>query len=128
MRLGDLTRTKDVLGLLMLWCGAAAADGKYFPEVAFADSPEMPAQRALVRFKDGRETLIIEAAVNSESKGLGWVIPLPAVPDEMEKVEPGLFESLSFCLGARVTHDLWPQCETTGFLFLLVLLFTLVPC
>jgi len=84
MRLGGFARQKGVLGLLTLWCGAAAADGKYFPEMAFAESPEMPAQRALVRFKDGRETLIIEAAVNSESKGLGWVIPLPAVPDRIE--------------------------------------------
>lgn len=118
-------RSTLLLVVAVLSCRTAAGDGKFFPEAAFEKAPDIPAQRALVRFKDGRETLIIEAAVDSESKNLGWVIPLPAVPEKMEEVKPGLFESLTFCLGARITHDLGPRVRGMSFLCALIVLFVL---
>ena len=124
-------RKKGALGGLallvvtLLPCRTAPADGGYFPEKAFEKRPNIPVQRAVVRYKDGRETLIVESAVESDSPGLGWVIPLPAVPDKMEKADPGLLESLSMVLGAEVVHDLWPHIKVAGFL-LFVLLLTLV--
>ena len=91
--------------LLVLCCHSALADGKFWPETkAYRKDVGIPSQRALVRFRDGRETLVIESAAESESPGLGWVIPLPTVPDRMEVVRPGLFESLSFCLRPEITH------------------------
>lgn len=101
--------------------GVASADGKYWPEAAYEKDVRIPSQRALIRFKDGKEALIIESAAESDSKGLGWVIPLPGVPEKMEVARPGLFESLSFRLGARITHDRWPEVRAAGFVFALVL-------
>jgi hypothetical protein len=111
-----------VLVVTLLPCRTAPADGGYFPEKAFEKRPDIPVQRALVRYKDGRETLIVESAVESESPGLGWVIPLPAVPDKMEKADPGLLESLSTVLGAEVVHDLGQHIQAVGFLLLILLL------
>jgi len=116
-----------VAGLLL--STTAPADGKYWPEAAYEEDVRIPSQRALIRFKDGKETLIIESSAESDSKGLGWVIPLPAVPGKMEVVRPGLFESLSFCLRARITHY-EPRrdfgTEMAFFLFLLAALWTLL--
>ena len=51
-------------------------DGCYIPERA-VESPEIPAQRAVLAWKNGQETLVISSALDSESQKLGWIIPLP---------------------------------------------------
>ncbi len=107
--------------LPLLLCSTTLADGKYYSERAVEKPVAIPSQRAVVRFKDSRETFVIESAAESDSKSLGWVIPLPAEPDRVEVVRPGLFESLALCFGARITHDLWPQAKACGFFFLLLL-------
>ncbi|MHC5053503.1 MAG: DUF2330 domain-containing protein [Planctomycetota bacterium] len=92
--------------LIVFSCHSALADGKFWPRrtKAYRKEVGIPSQRALIKLKDGKQTLVIETAAESESPGLGWVIPLPAVPDRMEVVRPGLFESLSFCLRPEITH------------------------
>ncbi|MHC5054745.1 MAG: hypothetical protein ACYTKD_08510 [Planctomycetota bacterium] len=70
--------------IALLACPPALADGKYFPERAVEKPVAIPSQRAVIRFKDSRETRIIESAAESDSKSLGWVIPLPAEPDRVE--------------------------------------------
>jgi len=116
--------------VLVLACRAALADGKFFPRTkAYRKDVGIPSQRALIKLKDGKQTLVIETAAESDSPGLGWVIPLPAVPDRMEVVRPGLFESLAFCFRPKITHynphrDM--GVESALFLFLLVALWALL--
>ncbi len=86
----------------------ARADGCYIPQRAVLKIPEIPAQRAFISWKDGTETLIISSALDSESQKLGWVIPLPAVPDLLEKETPGALKSLQFTLQPIITHELYP--------------------
>ncbi len=92
-------------GLLSL-CGQATADGGYFPEKAVKKMPSIPAQRALLVWKEGKETLVISSSLDSEAQKLGWIIPLPSVPDTVEKVSPGALKTLTFCLQPEITHDL----------------------
>jgi len=80
---------------LLLVSSHVVADGKYFPPLALADDkPNMPSQRALLVWRDARETLVVESSVSSHSPVLAWVMPLPAAPETVEEISPGFFETL----------------------------------
>lgn len=99
----------------------AFADGVYMPEKAVRKIPDIPAQRALLKWKDGEETLMISSALDSESQSLGWIIPIPSVPGEIAKADPGALKTLEFCVQPRITHDLWEEAKYVTVLTLLVL-------
>ncbi len=94
-----------VIGFL-LSSSAAFGDGCYVPERAVRKIPEIAAQRALLSWKDGVETLVISSALDSEAQTLGWIIPVPAVPTTVEKATPGSLKTLDFCIQPKITHDL----------------------
>ena len=77
-----------------------------FPSGAVRKIPEISAQRAIVAWKDGKETLVISSALDSQSQKLGWIIPIPSVPEKIEKQTPGGLKTLNFCLQPKITHDL----------------------
>lgn len=83
-------------------------DGCYIPERAVRKIPGIPAQRAILAWKDGKETLVISSALDSQAQKLGWIIPLPSVPTTIEKETPGALKTLNFCLQPEITHDLHP--------------------
>jgi len=90
--------------------GLAVADGKMFWWNENVP-PEIPYQRALILYKDGVETLILQSRFvvpedTSERKPLGWVVPVPAVPDlaSMQPIDMrGQFEHLDMITSPRVT-------------------------
>ena len=104
--------------LVVLFTSAVFGDGCYIPERAIRRIPEIPAQRAVVAWKDGVETLVISSSLDSESQKLGWLIPLPSVPRTMEKESPGALKTLNFCIQPKITHDLW--LEIKGVLFIVL--------
>jgi hypothetical protein len=91
--------------LVLALSGAARADGCYIPERAIQKLPEIPAQRALVAFRDGRETLIVESALEGQGRRFGWIIPVPAKPDAIEAATPGTLKSLAMGIQPRIVHD-----------------------
>ncbi len=91
---------------VLLFASAALGDGCYIPEVAVRRVPEIPAQRALLCWRDGVETLVISSALDSDAQKLGWIIPIPAVPQTIEKESPGALKTLNFCIQPKITHDL----------------------
>ncbi len=95
-----------VLGLL-LWASSAVADGVYLPERAVQKIPKIAAQRAVISWQNGVETLVISSALDSPSQQLGWIIPLPSVPEKLEKQTPGMLKTLSFSIQPKITHDLY---------------------
>jgi hypothetical protein len=95
-----------VIAILAQPVQSALADGIYIPQRAVPKIPEIPAQRAALAWKDGTETLLISSSLDSPSQSLGWIIPLPAVPSEIEKTTPGALKTLDFCIQPRITFDL----------------------
>lgn len=103
---------------MRLWClgivafllcrSVALGDGCYVPERAVKKIPDIVAQRAVLSWRDGKETLIIASALDSQAQQLGWIIPVPAVPETIEKATPGSLKTLEFCIQPRITHDLYP--------------------
>jgi hypothetical protein len=107
------------LGVLvaLAFASAAFADGVYIPDRAVRKIPEIPAQRAVLSWRDGQETLLISSALDSESQKLGWIIPLPAVPKTIERQTPGALKTLDFCIQAEITHDLYSQVVFAAYAF-----------
>lgn len=91
--------------IVLAFASLAFGDGCYIPERAVRKIPTIPAQRAVLSWKDGQETLVISSALDSESQKLGWIIPLPAVPKTIEKQTPGAINTLDFCIQPKITHD-----------------------
>ena len=103
-------RIQCAAALAVLFSASAAmGDGCYIPEHAVRKIPEIPAQRAVLSWKDGVETLVISSALDSEAQKLGWIIPIPAVPRVIEKESPGALKTLNFCIQPKITHDISPE-------------------
>ena len=66
--------------IVLLLASALHADGKYWPERAIAAEPSIPLQRALITYRDGSETLIVESTFDSPSPPSGGSSPCPANP------------------------------------------------
>jgi hypothetical protein len=118
-----------VCGCLILALGGSArADGCYIPEKAIQKLPEIPAQRALLSFRDGRETLIVESALEGQGKRFGWVIPVPAKPDSIEAATPGTMRSLAMGIQPEIIHDVRRAAVTVTSICILALLVAVIAC
>lgn len=84
----------------------AAADGKGFPAQAIAEIPKIPSQRAIIVWKDGVETLVVESALDTPSSEVGWVLPLPAAPTKLDVAHAGILTSMSSCQSPSIVADL----------------------
>ena len=82
----------------------ARADGGHFTPPVYGKVAEIPGQCALIAYRDGKETLIVESSYSTEAKDVGWVIPLPSVPDRIQPVSSAAMKTLAFCLQPPVTH------------------------
>jgi len=97
-------KTAYLAGVAAILCavGQAAGNGKAFPAVAYPDIPRIPAQRAIVSWRDGVETLVVESTVDSPSPDIGWVLPLPTEPTELGLADAGTLISMSMSQGPEV--------------------------
>ncbi len=80
----------------------AIADGKYYGDRAIVAPPTIPVQRALIRWEDGVQTLLVESGVESASPRLGWILPVPAEPTAFDAAEPGLLATMSLALQPHI--------------------------
>lgn len=123
-------RTAFALAAVLMCAAGLWADGKYWPEPAYPETPKIPLQRALIVYDNGIETLIVESSFESRSPSVGWVLPLPAEPTKLGVADAGMLKSLSLCLRPRILHDLhdwWtPLAWAAALLAPVVLVLTLV--
>jgi hypothetical protein len=110
--------------IVLLRAAPARADGIYIPEQAVPALPAIPTQRAMIIYRDGQETLVVESTFQSPKRDVGWILPVPAEPTKLELGEPGMLTSLSMSLRPSVTHDL--TLDLHGLVVLMVLLFPAV--
>lgn len=110
-------------------CQLCFSDGCFIPTVAIKKVPDIPVQRALIKYRDGVETLIIEATFDGQSERFGWIIPIPGIPQRFERVSPGLLKTLSLQLEPEIVHkefkDLSGHLTLLAFVSLFSLLFIL---
>lgn len=85
--------------------GTTLADGCYIAERAIKKMPAIPAQRAILVYKDQTERLIIESTLSAEGQRFGWIVPVPAKPVKMEAISPGLFKTLFVQTRPEATHE-----------------------
>lgn len=87
----------------------ARADGKVMPPVLVPQEVAMPDQRALLAWRDGVETLVIESAFVGKGTDFAWVVPLPSKP-EVEPATRGTLASVAALMQPGVTPpaaELW---------------------
>jgi len=98
-----------LLVLVLLACSAdsAFANGKFFRRLEVADEPGIQAQRAVVAFKDGIETLIVQSDVAGADTSYGWLLPLPAEPTSIEPCQSNSLNALGGIVRPEVAE--YPQ-------------------
>lgn len=90
---------KTLLGLLaLIFCATGffpaltRADGIFIPPIDYYVSST--AQKAVIIYEKGTETMIISTQFKGDAKNFGWVIPVPSRP-EVSKSSDELFTSLN---------------------------------
>ncbi len=97
------------------------ADGKFFPRTEVADEPGITAQRAVIAYRDGIETLIVQSDVTGEGDSFGWLLPLPAEPATIEPCAPYTLHGIG-----QVIHPRMARSPTFLLALSIVLLFVIV--
>jgi len=114
-----------LLVLVVAGCAvdACLADGKYFRRLEVADEPGIRAQRAVVAFKDGVETLIVQSDIEGEDTSYGWLLPLPAEPTSIEPCQRNSLNALGGSLEPEIADTPWAFLSFSIFLALVVIAF-----
>ncbi len=95
-----------LLAALVAWAASPAlGDGKYFRAEVVARDPSIPHQAALISYRDGVETLIVQSAVQAEGEQVAWVLPLPAQPTAIEAASPGTIATLQQLVQPRLVLE-----------------------
>jgi hypothetical protein len=110
------------LGMCLVWLVlfpvCALGDGGFIPSTAF-QKVEIPDQRALIHFADGKEMLVIDTAFKGSGTNFAWIIPVPSVPT-VEPATTGLFSTLQIIFQPRIVHDVTGYYKFAIFLGILV--------
>ena len=102
------------LVLLGLFCihQLSYADGVFIP-TARKKMPDIPFQRAIVKYREGTEALIVESSLSGKGGDYGWLIPVPSPPRKFEKVSPGLLKTISLQIQPQI-HQRIPNPKAFG--------------
>jgi len=101
-----------VLFSLLLIHQLSYADGFFIP-TARKKIPDIPFQRALVKYREGTEALIVESSLIGKGGDYGWLIPVPSPPKKFEKVSPGLLKTISLQIQPQI-HQMDPNPKAFG--------------
>jgi len=85
--------------------------------------PEIPSQRAVIKHRNGVETLIIETSFDGMGDEFGWIIPVPNAPGRFEEFDPDLLNYISQVIQPALIHyphPTWPILVVFYFLTVIV--------
>jgi uncharacterized protein DUF2330 len=105
----------------LLGSSLARADGCYVPEKAVVKLPKIPVQRAVVAYRNGRETLMVESTAKGEGTRFGWILPVPGKPESVQACSPGALRSLAMAIQPRIVHELSTRLVPLTWLSLLII-------
>lgn len=94
--------------LTLAAAGSAFANGVYIPPVGYPDLPAIPAQRAIISWRGGLETLVVESSLDTSSPAVGWILPLPAEPTALAPADPGVLTAMALCQRPHITSHIEP--------------------
>ena len=80
---------------------SARADGVFIPPSA-EKLPDIPHQRALIKYRNGIESLVVQSTADGKAERFGWLLPVPAVPQRLEIITPGLLETIALQMSPAV--------------------------
>jgi hypothetical protein len=92
-----------IVGIIVI-CGHFAAEGCCQPE-ARRKLPNIPTQRALLQYRNGIETLILDSSPDGEESNMGWIIPLPHQPLKFDTMSAGLLKTLSLQIQPKIHNE-----------------------
>lgn len=101
--------------VLLVFCGTALGNGAKFPKIGYAKMPEIPRQRAIISWRNGVETLVVESAYVTDSPEVGWILPVPAEPQSIEVADRDVLASVGMCMRPAMVHDLDRGIESLWF-------------
>ena len=113
--------------LLLVVVMPVHADGGVFPSGVHT-LPDIPQQTALIRYKDGVETLIVQTSIDGEGDSFVWLLPVPSSPTSFELASPGLFEMLPHCFAPYIRFGYAPGWRWVFFPAAVVLLWLVFFC
>jgi hypothetical protein len=99
-----------VLALLVSLVAWAHADGTFAKLGANVDhaAPGIPYQRAIVAYRNGVETMVVESTLNGSAGDYAWIVPLPSPPTRVTAVAPD-------ALMVTTRRNLRPSVAVLGF-------------
>ena len=108
--------------VLFAFCGVVWGNGVKMPLEGFAKMPEIPSQRAIISYRDGVETLVVESSYATDSPAVGWILPIPAEPQSIEVADRDVLKSVAMCMRPRMVHDLSREMGAVWLAFSIVLI------
>ena len=97
--------TRIAVAALALLPVPVLADGMFFPERVRPVPLSIPAQRAIVVFRNGVESLTVESTLDAKGQSFGWVIPVPAKPTAVERATRGPLDVLDRATEPDIVHE-----------------------
>lgn len=104
-----MKRCQPIIGFLLILFGfcllipaTVTADGGFYP-VAGLPVPDLPGQRALISYRDGVQTLVVESTVN-DSSHVAWILPVPSSALSVKHGTVGLIKTLGVQLSPSLKH------------------------
>ncbi len=100
----------------------ASGDGTIVPSYV-GKVPEIPSQRAVIKHRNGVETLIVETSFDGMGEAFGWIIPVPNAPGRFEEFDPDFLNHLSQVIQPPLIHyphPIWPILVAFYFLTVIV--------
>lgn len=102
-------RRRIVLSIVLLLAGTftlgpAYSDGYMSHAQASVSKkpPEIPYQRAVLSYRDGYETMVVESWVRDEATEFAWIVPVPEKPSKLEQGSAAMLESFSSYIQPRI--------------------------